>query len=188
MHRVSRRQLIGDLADGNTRQTRGVGPLDRLYGLAGAGALASAIKHLRASTRKFSKKVEKNNLGAAALNRTVYELADVLIGLSNSKAAGLPRDDVEKIALIGILECISPQCTTCNGRCEVTLVNGVVVQCDACNASGFRRYTDTDRKRIMGRWLTSRESKVLDDARSVYRHHDNLGESMTADRIYGDEL
>lgn len=178
---------MGDLSTGEMRQTVGVGPLEHLRGLAKAGELASAIKHLRASTRKFRKPAEKNSMPAAALHRTIVALREVLNELPNSKAKAMPIDDVDKLAMIAILECASPQCTVCNGRATTTLANGVVIDCGECNASGFRRYEDKDRKRIMGRWLTNAENKLLEVAKSLYLLHDARGEAVAGEMIYGDE-
>lgn len=172
--RPLRESLVTDISEGTLTQRRGIGPCERLRGLAYSTDLARAIKRLQAGAT------------SVAVSTTVAAL-DATVRQASPKARALPAEDRGRICLIAVLERLDPRCRVCNGRREVRAVGMPVIQCGECSGSGLRRFTNSDRERVMKRPLTQLEETVLEAAASLYLHHDSLGESMAEEAIYGDE-
>ena len=53
--------------------------------------------------------------------------------------------------LIGqaMLEYLKPQCHTCDGRGTMRLDNGVAIVCKTCDGSAVKRYSDSERARLI---------------------------------------
>lgn len=181
-----REELIGDIADGDLTPRKGIGAPDRIGALARSSTLASAIKRLQAVTTHHAK--SKASAGYAhALYATIDALDATLCRLKNSKALALkPRSRV-RVCYMVVLEAAYPLCVVCKGRREVRPKGGAVIQCEACNGSGVRRYTDEDRIRVMGRVLTADEEDIVAEAHSILSRHEVFGEQIVVEQLYGDE-
>jgi hypothetical protein len=167
-----RQQLISDIADGDLSQRKGVGPCERIRGLARAPDLVRALKRLSAG------------VNSASVSMTVTAL-DKALAQASGRARALPAADRARICLLAVIERLDPLCHVCRGRREVRPPGGAVIRCEDCHGSGLRRYTDEDRIRIVGHRLTPPEELVLAEASSLYGHHDVLGDVIAEEAIYG---
>ena len=176
MRRSMREELISDISDGDLTQRKGVGPCERLRGLAHAGSLASAIKRLQTEVRSDT------------VSSCTVELDKALQRWTkNEHTKKMPAADRAKVCLIAVLERAYPLCGTCNGKGSIYDHGKLVVECETCGGSGKRKFTHKDWRRIFGRALAPEHEAALDEALTVYGHHDMLGEVATAENIWGDE-
>lgn len=175
--RAMREELIHDISKGNLTERKSIGPCERLRGLAYSGSLASAIKRLQTEVR------------GDTISACSVELDKALQRWTKSESTwAMEPKDRAKVCLIAVMERAYPLCGTCNGKGSIYDHGKLVVRCETCAGSGKRKFTHKDWRRIFGRALAPEHEAALDEALTVYGHHDMLGEVATAENIWGDEV
>ena len=83
-------------------------------------------------------------LEAPAYHQAITGLVEHYLGRYKREDVPIVRIIVEQV----ISEYLAPFCVDCSGAREM-VVNDLKVVCGTCEGSGLRRYTDTDRARLM---------------------------------------
>lgn len=62
----------------------------------------------------------------------------------------ITRGFAERMANAVLRECLHPHCVGCGGRKELHSEGEVVLTCSICGGTGLHRYTDQDRRNLVG--------------------------------------
>ena len=111
----------------------------------------------------------RNELGSVmlrveALDDASLRKAVLLVARRLNHQFRITRGFAERMAVAAVQEYMQPGCITCGGTGSVT--QGVVMVCIRCDGSGFRRYSDADRRTMIG---GSFNKKAYEDALQFVR-------------------
>lgn len=86
---------------------------------------------------------------AHAMRRAVLQLMSLAAKKLGRNKLSITSAQAQTLAAAAILELINPYCTTCGGAREI-MGEKIKVICPTCSGIGVRRYTDSERAKIVG--------------------------------------
>jgi len=107
------------------------------------------VAAMSAATRLGSDIFRAADHDAHAMRRAVLQLMSLAAKKIGRKGIGITSAQAQIMAAAAILELIHPYCTTCGGAREI-MGEKIKVICPTCSGIGVRRYTDTERAKMVG--------------------------------------
>lgn len=122
-----------------------------------ASSLAWNDNHEQAVDRVVAVAIasKHNELGALMLRVEAFDAQSMrkviaLVVRQINRRYRITRGFSERIAQSALQECLHPHCTVCVGRGELHHNGEVVMVCIHCGGSGLKRYSDKDRREMVG--------------------------------------
>lgn len=107
------------------------------------------VAAMSAATRLGSDIFRAADHDAHAMRRAVLQLMSLAAKKLGRNKLSITRAQAQTLAAAAILELINPYCTTCGGAREI-MGEKIKVICPTCSGIGVRRYTDSERAKIVG--------------------------------------
>ena len=107
------------------------------------------VAAMSAATRLGSDIFRAADHDAHAMRRAVLQLMSLAAKKLGRNKLSITSAQAQTLAAAAILELINPYCTTCGGAREI-MGEKIKVICPTCSGIGVRRYTDSERAKIVG--------------------------------------
>ena len=107
------------------------------------------VAAMSAATRLGSDIFRAADHDAHAMRRAVLQLMSLAAKKLGRNKLSITSAQAQTLAAAAILELIHPYCTTCGGAREI-MGEKIKVICPTCSGIGVRRYTDSERAKIVG--------------------------------------
>lgn len=107
------------------------------------------VAAMSAATRLGSDIFRAADNDAHAMRRAVLQLMSLAAKKLGRNKLSITSAQAQTLAAAAILELIHPYCTTCGGAREI-MGEKIKVICPTCSGIGVRRYTDSERAKIVG--------------------------------------
>ena len=107
------------------------------------------VAAMSAATRLGSDIFRAADHDAHAMRRAVLQLMSLAAKKLGRNKLSITSAQAQTLAAAAILELINPYCTTCGGAREI-MGEKIKVICPTCSGIGVRRYTDSERAKMVG--------------------------------------